>query len=231
MLAWYRGQAAAALGVKDWSAARWHVGRLAQREEELGRANDAVSTRKRTGWLEQQEVRNWREDAVRRLQDGNADGFRLTCREILARFGDTTDYGIARDVVETCTLAPTSAETTARIVKLAEAVLARHPLRKMAGTASALAAVYFRAGRFTEAIQLLEKEVPDDAISGKNACDWYFLAMAHHQLGHADDARKCYETADEKWSHGWYRPDADRKVLAREAEELLKKPPPKGMGK
>ena len=51
-----------------------------------------------------------------------------------------------------------------------------------------LGAALFRAGRFEDAIRRLE-----EGIKLRNGAetpqDWPFLAMAHHRLGHRDEAR------------------------------------------
>ena len=52
-----------------------------------------------------------------------------------------------------------------------------------------LAEAYGRAGRFDEAVELLEHVVADH-WKGGTPWDWFLLAMAHHQLGNAEDAQK-----------------------------------------
>jgi tetratricopeptide (TPR) repeat protein len=49
--------------------------------------------------------------------------------------------------------------------------------------------VLYRAGRFEEAIQRLNESIVAQNGDGVFQ-DWLFLAMAHHRLGHADEARK-----------------------------------------
>jgi serine/threonine protein kinase/Flp pilus assembly protein TadD len=54
----------------------------------------------------------------------------------------------------------------------------------------------FRAGRFDEAIAKLEeaRKLRED---GGNAFDWLYLALAHGQLGHKEEAVACLQKADE----------------------------------
>jgi serine/threonine protein kinase/WD40 repeat protein len=57
-----------------------------------------------------------------------------------------------------------------------------------------LGVAYYRNGKFTQAIKSLEESL----VNGKGANDGYdlfFLAMCHHHLGHAMEARECQRKA------------------------------------
>ncbi len=81
--------------------------------------------------------------------------------------------------------------------------------------------VLYRAGRFEEAIQRLNANT--DILN-----NWLFLAMAHHRLGHAAEARQwldkmiqweAKQKADAKpleWQHR-----VGLEILRREAQELI----------
>src|SRR5262249_7178370 len=56
-----------------------------------------------------------------------------------------------------------------------------------------LGVAFYRAGRSKDAIAALEKSM--ELSKGGNSFDWFFLAMAHWQLGGKDKAREWYDKA------------------------------------
>ena len=54
--------------------------------------------------------------------------------------------------------------------------------------------VLYRAGRYSDAVAILDKSL--EAGKGRfDGFDLFFLAMAHHRLGHRDEARRCLDRA------------------------------------
>jgi WD40 repeat protein/tetratricopeptide (TPR) repeat protein len=113
------------------------------------------------------------------------------------------------------------------------AFLARRAIELSSGQAlslNSLGVAEYRAGRYAQAITTLEQSLA--AGSGQSdAFDLFFLAMAHHQLGHREEARGCYERAvrwldrfqtykaNEKLNTFWN--ELEIRYLRSEAEALI----------
>jgi uncharacterized protein HemY len=83
-----------------------------------------------------------------------------------------------------------TARDPASAVRLAEQAVALDPTEgKYWNT---LGVARYRAGDWVGAVTALDKS---RSLSGDNAYDWFFLALAHCQLGHADEAQDCYVRA------------------------------------
>jgi tetratricopeptide (TPR) repeat protein len=61
-----------------------------------------------------------------------------------------------------------------------------------------LALAYYRAGRFEQAVACASMSDGEAAWPGRNS-NWPVLAMAHHRLGHAEEAHKWLEQANREW--------------------------------
>ena len=79
---------------------------------------------------------------------------------------------------------------------------------------------HYRAGDWKAAIAALEKSM--DLRKGGDSIDWFFLAMAHWQLGEKDEARKWYDKAVQ-WMAVNANDNAELSAVRAEAEELMKK--------
>ncbi|NLT72351.1 MAG: tetratricopeptide repeat protein, partial [Verrucomicrobiaceae bacterium] len=99
----------------------------------------------------------------------------------------------------------------------------------------------YRAGRLDEALRQLDQadrlaNEPNQAVQSSPAYTWFFLAMAHHRLGHGEEAKTWLDkavtstekalgeqkqgTADVPWNRR-----LTLKLLRDEAEALLKSAP------
>ena len=78
---------------------------------------------------------------------------------------------------------------------------------------------YYRAGDFKQAITFLEKRV-QQLSGGGGSTDFFFQAMAEHQVGHADAARRYYAKAIQWMSENDPR-NAELLRFRAEAERLL----------
>jgi serine/threonine protein kinase/Tfp pilus assembly protein PilF len=76
----------------------------------------------------------------------------------------------------------------------------------------------YRAGDWKQAISDLEQSV--SLGKGGTGYDWFFLAMAHWQLGEKDEARKWYSRAVQ-WMDKYQPANEELRRFRAEAEELL----------
>jgi serine/threonine protein kinase/tetratricopeptide (TPR) repeat protein len=81
-----------------------------------------------------------------------------------------------------------------------------------------LGVAHYRASRWKEAIVSLDKSV--ELRQGGDAFDWFFLAMAHWQMGRKADARRWYEKAVQ-WVDKNAKDDEELRRFRSEAEGLL----------
>jgi superkiller protein 3 len=81
-----------------------------------------------------------------------------------------------------------------------------------------LGAAHYRAGHWKDAVAALEKSM--ELRNGGDAFDWFFLAMAHWQLGAKDEAHKWYDKAVE-WMDKNAKDNDELRRFRSEAEEVL----------
>jgi WD40 repeat protein len=118
---------------------------------------------------------------------GDRAGLRRTRADMLNRFGRTTAAGAANEVAWTGAMAVSEGADLGEMVRLAELAVKGAPGN--ADFLNTLGAALYRAGRFAEAVRRLDEAV--QTRKGKSLeDDWVFLAMAHHRLGHRDEARR-----------------------------------------
>src|SRR5205823_1316215 len=92
-------------------------------------------------------------------------------------------------------------------------------LEPKAGTYwNTLGAAHYRAGNWKDAIAALQKSM--DLRNGGDSFDWFFLAMAHWQLGEKEQAKKWYEKAV-VWTEKNNPKDEELKCFRSEAKALL----------
>ncbi len=86
-----------------------------------------------------------------------------------------------------------------------------------------LGVAQYRAGQCKEAVITLSKSM--ELRSGGTASDWFFLAMAHKQLGNQEEARQWYDKAV-AWTQTNKPDDAELRRFQAEAAALLGVTPP-----
>jgi hypothetical protein len=140
---------------------------------------------------------------------------------LLDRFGGTINPWTANQVARSCVLGPEGATDPERTVRLAEAAAHGAVESGRADALTTLGAALYRAGRCDAAIHRLEEAIQ---ARGEPAIGWAFLAMAHHGLGHRDEARRWLDRLRE------HRPSEDparfwdeleARLLRSEAEAVI----------
>jgi WD40 repeat protein/tRNA A-37 threonylcarbamoyl transferase component Bud32/Flp pilus assembly protein TadD len=126
--------------------------------------------------------------AVLRLGIGDEKGYRRTCADMLGRFGKTENPKIANNVAWVCSYAPDAVPDLTPAIELAAKVARSHP-RKYA-TLNTEGAILFRAGRCADAVVRLNAACKEHPRGG-GPFDHLLLALAHHHLEQADEARDC----------------------------------------
>src|SRR5262249_22465364 len=135
----------------------------------------------------------WQRQAALLLLSGDAEGYRRHCARFVERFGRTTVVSTGFAVAYACNLGPDPARDNAVPLRLAQQALKAAP--KATGEQFEAALAYHRAGQPGQAIKALNGS--PQLLQQPRA--WAALALAHHQLGQADDARRWLAKADE-----WY---------------------------
>ncbi len=124
------------------------------------------------------------------LGSGDQAGWRASCAALLDRFGGTIEPSTANSVAWDCAKGPDAAVDPGVPVRLAEIGVRGVTARPTSPTSwNTLGRRLYRAGRYDEAIRRLEEGI--QLRRGESLPqDWEFLAMAHHRLGHLDEARR-----------------------------------------
>jgi tetratricopeptide (TPR) repeat protein len=168
---------------------------------------------------------------------GDVDAYRRTCRGLLERFGETTSCYTAERSAKACLLLPDALGSAdfERVQELAEgAVTGTEQAPHFGLFAMAKGLADYRARRYAESIEWIKRA--DPRVNGVHfdATKFAVLAMAHHKLGHANEAATALANAKEimvkmpdpakgqlfagdwfNWGHA--------QVVYREAEALLMK--------
>jgi eukaryotic-like serine/threonine-protein kinase len=158
---------------------------------ELGQWDRAATDFARTTQFPKAPASAWRDQALVLLQRGRPEEYRKCCAEVLEHFGKTDDAASATTAAWTCTLAPGAGTDRTQVVQLAEKAVAKAPNDYVC--ARTLAAAVYREGKFDVAVHRLNaamalRKAPAPSL-------WLYLAMAHHRLGHHEEASKWLDRA------------------------------------
>ena len=181
---------------------------------------------------------NWFEFAAAQLLSGDLEGYRHTCQGMLEGANSALKlrpYLVAR----ACTLAPGSVANAQLPAKVSAGELMASPTVFWSLTEQG--AVECRRNRFREAVALFNRSLDVDSRSGPAVLNWLWLALASHNLGENERARRWLDKADAFLDtvgsempanaedlvglhlHNWL----EAHVLRREAAALLSPPPAK----
>jgi tetratricopeptide (TPR) repeat protein len=180
----------------------------------------------------------WFEHACLRVQVGDIAGYRKHCRQMVERFGMSENPDEILYLAHACVLAPGGLDKKAAL-ELAERRLAvtPRPSGHYPWSVHLVGLAHYRAGQYQEAIDWASKSLKEYPAFGERVHHWLLLAMAHHRLGHGEQAYKWRKMAEQwitekdqsrKGRHytpagliwrGWLLVQ----MVHREAAELLKK--------
>jgi tetratricopeptide (TPR) repeat protein/serine/threonine protein kinase len=189
---------------KDLGVVLWHQGMLSEAEAALREAirlkTDYAEAHSKLGWL--------------LLSQGKLAEAETAYREAvrLQPSDDLAHDGLAW-LLATC--ADPKRRNPQEAVALAERAVQLAP--KNGNYWNTLGVARYRTGHYQAAITALEESL---GLQGGNSLDWFFLAMAHWQLGDADKARQCYDNAV-CWMEEHQPKDEELVRFRAEAEELL----------
>jgi WD40 repeat protein/serine/threonine protein kinase/tetratricopeptide (TPR) repeat protein len=195
---------------------------------EMGQWQQAVADYRQASSLQPDDVGAGTALALALLGADDPKGYQAECRRMLDRHARTQDPATADAVASVLLLRPDTVSDWGPVLELAE--LAHRSDANQPGFLETLGAVLYRAGRFREALDRLNEVVTKQG-EGSPWLTQLFLAMAHHRLGHADDAKRWLAKAVEQFekiekgaASPWYYRIMWRS-LREEAEALLKEAP------
>jgi len=157
------------------------------------------------------------------LWAGDRAAWRSSNVALLDSISGTSNARTARAVAWACVLGPDSTADPEVPVRLAEVGLHGASQPEKAYYLNAFGAALYRAGRYDEAIRRLEEGSRLRGGLGQPE-DWAFLAMAHHRLGHRDEAQPWLDRLRDHQPSAdptrfWY--DLEIRLLRSEAEAVV----------
>ena len=169
----------------------------------------------------------WTRLAMVQLAMGDHAKYVTTCRSLVEKFSAAeATPKTANNVAWSCALGPAALADYAPAVQLAKLAAGSSEQNRL----NTLGAILFRAGRTQEAIEQLSRSVAAHGVGGTHY-DALFLAMAHHRLGHADEARTWLRRASDVAPVAMNKPDAsgpsswipriEIEMLRREATAMI----------
>jgi len=128
------------------------------------------------------------------LLAGDMDGYRRWRVQALRRFEDTSDPDIGERVAKTCLVIDTEGREMAAAVAMVNRAVAADPNNRWYRVTKGIAE--YRIGQYARALQCLAPTGEREAeATAREAASEFFVAMAHHRLGHTPDAQAALDRA------------------------------------
>jgi serine/threonine protein kinase/WD40 repeat protein/Flp pilus assembly protein TadD len=132
----------------------------------------------------------WYDRVMLHVAYGDREGYRRAGTRALDRFGNAREAEIVAWMAWACVAWPDEETDAARLVELARQAWTADP--KSYVYARVLGATLLRAGRAEEAARILGESLE---LKSQSPTTWLLLALAHHRLGHRDEARTWLDRA------------------------------------
>ncbi|HRY51361.1 MAG TPA: protein kinase [Candidatus Paceibacterota bacterium] len=143
---------------------------------------------------------DWLYATVLLAQTGDYAGFETLRQRMLDQFKETTSWNVARQIVRAGLLRPASGDALAAADRLAALIPTQHSDPGMQRSCHlTLGLVAFRAGRFTQASDWIQKvidQMPPKPFVPQGVITYALLALIQQQLGQSDEARAALAKAD-----------------------------------
>ncbi len=197
------------------------LGHWAAAQAQMARALDALS-KSSFDSPDQLRARTWHASLC--LRSGNQPAYRSACKRMLDGVGTRPTPRAAFFALWHCTLASGAVDDPEVLVRMAQASLGTESAEPNPSLLAAAGAALYRAGRYREAIGMLESA--ERLQSGVRPQIQAFLAMANHALGHAVEARRWLEQVHARTAPSGSDPDLfwsdiEIETLYHQAEALL----------
>jgi tetratricopeptide (TPR) repeat protein len=160
---------------------------------------------------------SWNAEALTRLEQQGIDVYRAYCSDLLQRFGNSLATDADRNnLAWSCVLGPDAVSDMSRIVQFAQRAVASNSSN--AAYVNTLGAALYRAGRYEEAIDKLQRSMSLNGGQGIPE-DWFFLAMAYYKLGEKEKGQEWLTKAVQR-AAGSGSAKPEWKMFRREADAL-----------
>ena len=120
------------------------------------------------------------------------EGYRKACARLLERAERVDDERLFNDIAWMFVIGPDAVADYGPILQKARTAVESSP--DESGSNNTLGVALYRAGKYDQAVERLNLAVAKRG-GEDTASDWIFLALAHHRLGHAEEAGKWLQKA------------------------------------